>query len=241
MATKHQLPQELAQMAPAPVENGTADTLAPSPESPIRVFLVEDHQVVREGTRRLLEIDGDIQVVGEASSGEDGVESPELSHAHVALVDMMLPGIDGIETTRRMVARYPDLRIVILSSFGEGYVIEALESGAAGYLLKRAEQDELVRAVREAASGGSPMSGSLNAMLIQRFRESLSSGGGSALTPRQKEVLTLVSQGETTRAISGSLFISTATVKRELRNVFDKLGVGNRAHAVAKAQQQGLI
>ena len=241
MAARPQLPEEMAQVAPASLNNGAADPAAITPDSPIRVFLVEDHQVVREGTRRLLEVDGDIKVVGETSSGEDGVESPELSHAHVALVDMILPGIDGIETTRRMVARYPDLRVVILSSFGEGYVIEALESGAAGYLLKRTEQDELIRAVREAAAGGSPMSGSLNAMLIQRFRESLNSSSGSALTPRQKEVLTLVAQGETTRAISDNLFMSTATVKRELRNVFDKLGVGNRAHAVAKAQQQGLI
>jgi DNA-binding NarL/FixJ family response regulator len=209
--------------------------------NPLRVFLVEDHQVVREGTRRLLEVAGDIRVIGEASSGEDAVESPELAHAEVVLCDMMLPGIDGIESTRRMVERHPSLRIIILSSFGDGYVIPALEAGAAGYLLKRAEGDELVRAVKEAAGGGSPLSGSLNAMLIQRFKEMQEGGGSTTLTERQQEVLRQVAIGQTTSAISKALFMSPATVKRELRNVFDKLGVNNRAHAVAEAQQKGLI
>lgn len=225
----------------AQVEGARAQAPARDSDDPVRVFLVEDHQVVREGTRRLLEAGGAIKVIGEASSGEDGVEAPELSRAEVALVDMMLPGIDGIETTERMVARYPAVKVVILSSFGEGFVIQALQAGAAGYVLKRAEQDELVRAVHEAAAGGSPMSSSLNAMLVQRFRELHSSGNSSALTVRQKDVLKLVAQGKTTKAIAEDVFISPATVKRELRNVFDKLGVNNRAHAVAEAQQRGFI
>lgn len=209
--------------------------------NPLRVFLVEDHQVVREGTRRLLEVDGDIKVIGESISGEDAVGMPELSRAEVVLCDMMLPGIDGIEATRRMLERYPHLRVIILSSFGEGYVIPALEAGAAGYLLKRAEQDELIRAVKEAAAGGSPLSSSLNAMLIQRFKDLHNGDGDGAITERQRDVLKLVAVGETTRSISDALFMSPATVKRELRNVFDKLGVNNRAHAVAEAQQKGLI
>ena len=209
--------------------------------NPLRVFLVEDHQVVREGTRRLLEVDGDIKVIGESNSGEDAVGMPELSRAEVVLCDMMLPGIDGIEVTRRMLERYPHLRVIILSSFGEGYVIPALEAGAAGYLLKRAEQDELIRAVKEAAAGGSPLSSSLNAMLIQRFKDIHSGDGDNSMTDRQRDVLKLVAVGETTRSISDALFMSPATVKRELRNVFDKLGVNNRAHAVAEAQQRGLI
>ena len=209
--------------------------------NPLRVFLVEDHQVVREGTRRLLEVDGDIKVIGESNSGEDAVGMPELSRAEVVLCDMMLPGIDGIEVTRRMLERYPHLRVIILSSFGEGYVIPALEAGAVGYLLKRAEQDELIRAVKEAAAGGSPLSSSLNAMLIQRFKDLHNGDGESAITERQRDVLKLVAVGETTRSISDALFMSPATVKRELRNVFDKLGVNNRAHAVAEAQIKGLI
>ncbi len=210
--------------------------------NPLRVFLVEDHQIVREGTRRLLEVDTGIKVIGESGSGEDAVDSPELAHAEIVLCDMMLPGVDGIESTRRMLDRYPNLKIIILSSFGEGYVIPALEAGASGYLLKRAEQDELIRAVREAAAGGSPLSSSLNAMLIQRFKDLHGKDGEqAALTSRQTEVLRLVATGETTRSISDALFMSPATVKRELRNVFDKLGVNNRAHAVAEAQQRGVL
>lgn len=212
-----------------------------SAEDPIRVFLIEDHQIVREGTRRLLELDGDIKVVGESDNGEDAVESPNLSKAEVVMCDMMLPGIDGIETTRRVTTRYPGIRVIILSSFGEGYVLSALEAGAAGYLLKRADQQELSRAVREAASGGSPLSGSLNAMLVARFREMRGAGDRPALTERQRDVLKLVARGETTQAIAEAMFMSPATVKRELRNSFDKLGVNNRAHAVAEAQQRGLI
>ncbi|MBI4306735.1 MAG: response regulator transcription factor [Chloroflexi bacterium] len=207
----------------------------------VRVFLVEDHQVVREGTRRLLELDGDIKVVGETDNGEDAIESPNIEHADVVLCDVMLPGIDGIETTRRIVSRYPGKRVVILSSFGEGYVLSALEAGAAGYVLKRADQQELSRAVREAAAGGSPLSGSLNAMLVARFREIRGSADKPALTDRQREVLRMVARGETTQAIASVLFMSPATVKRELRNAFDKLGVNNRAHAVAEAQHRGLI
>ena len=210
-------------------------------DDPIKVFLIEDHQVVREGTRRLLELDGDIKVVGESDNGEDAVESPGLAMAEVVMCDMMLPGIDGIETTRRIMARYPKLRVVILSSFGEGYVLSALEAGAAGYLLKRADQEELARAVRDAAAGGSPLSGSLNAMLVARFREMRGGGDRPALTERQREVLKMVAHGETTQAIAAAMFMSPATVKRELRNAFDKLGVNNRAHAVAEAQQRGLI
>lgn len=226
-----------AEEAVAPAQSGRAR----SPDHPIKVFLVEDHQIVREGTRRLLELDGDIRVVGESDNGEDAVDSPSLAMAEVVLCDMMLPGIDGIETTRRIVARHPKLRVVILSSFGEGYVLSALEAGAAGYLLKRADQEELARAVRDAAAGGSPLSGSLNAMLVARFREMHGGNDRPTLTERQGQVLKMVAHGETTQAIAAALFMSPATVKRELRNAFDKLGVNNRAHAVAEAQQRGLI
>ncbi|MBI2964875.1 MAG: response regulator transcription factor [Chloroflexi bacterium] len=218
-----------------------APASARSTGDPIKVFLIEDHQIVREGTRRLLELDGDIKVVGESDNGEDAVESPGLAMAEVVLCDMMLPGIDGIETTRRIVSRHPRLRVVILSSFGEGYVLSALEAGAAGYLLKRTDQEELARAVRVAAAGGSPLSGSLNAMLVARFREMRGGGHRPTLTERQRDVLKMVAHGETTQAIAAARFMSPATVKRELRNAFDKLGVNNRAHAVAEAQQRGLI
>ncbi|MDA1280975.1 MAG: response regulator transcription factor, partial [Chloroflexi bacterium] len=109
--------------------------------APIKVFLIEDHQVVREGTRRLLEFDGEITIIGEASSGEDAVNNPALGLADVVMCDVLLPGMDGIDTTRSVLAKFPHLRVVMLSSFGDTHLGPALEAGAAGYLLKRATQD----------------------------------------------------------------------------------------------------
>lgn len=222
----------------AATEDGRA---APEAAGPVRVFLVEDHQVVREGTRRLIEANGDIRVIGETASGEDAVASQEISAANVVLCDLVLPGIDGIETTRRILERYPDLRVVMLSSFGDDHVLEALDAGAAGYLLKKADGNELARAVREAASGGTPLSPSLSTLLVARLRDRSGHIGPLDLTSRQKEVLRMVARGEATKQIAEHLFMSAATVKRELRQIFDRLGVSNRAHAVAQAQQKGII
>lgn len=226
-----------------PTGQRSGDRPEGAPDEPVRVFLIEDHQVVREGTRRLLEFDGEAVVIGEADSGEDALHSPALGLAQVVMCDVVLPGMNGIETTREIRARYPSLKVVMLSAFADDYLEQALEAGASGYILKRATQAELIRAVEEAARGGSPMSPSLNAMLVDRFRE-LQQGRGNdrlGLTPRQKEVMQLVSEGRTTKDVAAALYISAATVKRELRQVFERLGVGNRAHAVAEAQRRNLI
>ena len=217
--------------------------IPPRDESkPVRVFLIEDHPVVREGTRRLLEFDDGATVVGEADSGENAVVSPALGLAEVVLCDVMLPGMDGIETTKAVLAKYPHLRIVMLSSFGDSYLSSALEAGACGYLLKRSSGDELVRAVKDAASGGAPLSPALNALLVNRYRELQSNKSDAlGLSERQAQVLQMVARGETTKKIAEDLFLSPATVKRELRHVFDLMGVNNRAHAVSEAQRRGLI
>ena len=222
-----------------PNTEGTGVT-TPDSDGVIRVFLVEDHEIVREGTRRLIEADGDIQVIGEAGSGEDAVEAPELSATQVVLCDMMLPGINGIETVRQLMERYPDLKIVMLSSFGEDHLLQALDVGAVGYLLKKAGQEELIRGVRDASEGGTPLSPSLSTVLVSRLRDN-GGGGPLDLTARQKDVLRMVSKGDSTKEIADQLFMSPATVKRELRAIFDRLGVSNRAHAVAQAQQRGII
>ena len=209
---------------------------------PIKVFLIEDHQVVREGTRRLLEVDGEITVIGEASTGEDAVNDPALGLADVVMCDIMLPGMDGIDTTRNVMTKFPHIRVVILSSFGDAHLGPALEAGAAGYLLKRASQEELVRGVKDAARGGSPLSPALNALLVDRYRQiQTNSSDSQNLTERQSRVLQMVAEGETTKAIAENLFLSPATVKRELRHVFDVMGVNNRAHAVSEGQRRGLI
>ncbi len=212
------------------------------PSLPVKVFLIEDHQVVREGTRRLLELDGQATIIGEASTGEDAINDPALGLADVVMCDVMLPGIDGIETTRGVMEKYPHIRVVMLSSFGDAHLGPALEAGAVGYLLKRASQEELVRAVKDAARGGSPLSPALNALLVDRYRQIQNqSSDNQSLTERQSKVLRMVAGGETTKAIAENLFLSPATVKRELRHVFDVMGVSNRAHAVSEAQRRGLI
>ena len=212
------------------------------PLHPVKVYLIEDHEVVREGTRRLLELDGQATIIGEASTGEDAMNDPALGLADVVMCDVMLPGIDGIETTRGVMAKYPHLRVVMLSSFGDSHLGPALEAGAVGYLLKRASQEELVRAVSVAARGGSPLSPALNALLVDRYRQIQNrTADDQNLTERQTKVLRMVAGGETTKAIAENLFLSPATVKRELRHVFDVMGVSNRAHAVSEAQRRGLI
>ncbi len=209
---------------------------------PVKVFLIEDHMVVREGTRRLLELDGHATIIGEASTGEDALNDPALGLADVVMCDVMLPGIDGIETTKGVMERYPHVRVVMLSSFGDTHLGPALEAGAVGYLLKRASQEELVRAVKDAARGGSPLSPALNALLVDRYRQIQNqTTDNQNLTERQSKVLKMVAAGETTKAIADDLFLSPATVKRELRHVFDVMGVSNRAHAVSEAQRRGLI
>jgi NarL family two-component system response regulator LiaR len=211
-------------------------------EQPVKVFLVEDHQVVREGTRRLLELDGQATIIGESSTGEDAINDPALGLTDVVMCDVMLPGIDGIETTRLIKEKYPHIRVVMLSSFGDTHLGPALEAGASGYLLKRASQEELVRAVKDAARGGSPLSPALNALLVDRYRQIQNqSSDNQNLTERQSKVLQMVAAGETTKSIADNLFLSPATVKRELRHVFDVMGVSNRAHAVSEAQRRGLI
>ncbi len=230
--------------APGPEAEDVDAPLPPhrEPGKPVKVFLIDDHQVVREGTRRLIELDGSAVVVGEAGSGEDALNAPTLGLADVVLCDIMLPGMDGIATTKKVVEKYPHLRVVILSSFGDSYLGQALEGGAAGYILKRATKDELARAVREAASGGAPLSPALNAVLVNRYREmQTQKPGQNGLSDRQREVLKMVAQGITTKEIASRLFLSPATVKRELRHIFDMIGVTNRAHAVAEAQKKGLI
>ncbi len=155
---------------------------------------------------------------------------------------MILPGMDGIETTRAILGKFPHLRIVILSTYGDFYLSNALEAGACGYLLKRTTGDELMRAIKEAANGGAYLSAELNALLVGNYCELESSKTDAmSLSGRQVRVLQMVARGETTKRISEELFLSLATIKREMRHVFDLMGAKNRVHAVSEAQRQGLI
>ncbi len=207
----------------------------------IRLLLVDDHPVVREGIRRLLELDERVAVVREAGSGEEALEQMEVSPADVALMDIRLPGIDGIEATRRLLSRYPDLKVIVLSSFGDEFLVEAIEAGAKGYMLKTATQPELVHAVVQAAGGQTPIDPQLTPKLVGRLAELSRMSPCPGLSGRQQEMLRLIAEGVPSKELAGSLSISPATLTRELRHVYDVLGVNGRAHAVAEAYKKGLL
>lgn len=207
----------------------------------IRVLIVDDHPVVREGIRRLLELDEQISVVGEAGSGEEALARMDECPADVTLMDIRMPGIDGIEATRQLRVRYPNLKVIVLSSFGDEYLAEAIEAGANGYILKTATQPELVRAVVQAAGGQSPIDARLTPGLLGRLAELSRMTQRQGLSSRRREILRLVANGVPSKEIAARLSVSQATLTRELRHVFNLLGVDDRTHAVAEAYRRNLF
>ena len=207
----------------------------------IRVFLVDDHPVVREGIHQLLELDERISVIGEAGDAEAAVEQIRARTPEVVLMDIKLPGTDGIEATRRIKDRLPESKVVILSSFGDHYLTQAIEAGACGYILKTASQPELVAAVIQAANGQSPVDPGLSGDLFAQFAKLAKGTQTNGLSTRQQEMLVMVANGSSSRDIENQLFVSEATVKREFRNIFNFLGVNDRVQAVVEAYKRKLI
>ena len=207
----------------------------------IRVFIVDDHPLVRTGTRKLLELDQRIVFAGEAASGEEALGRVKSASTRVVLMDIRLPGIDGIETTRRLVDQDSELRVVILSAFGDHFLTPAIEAGACGYILKSASQPELVQAVVQAADGQSPLDSSLSRTLFTGYAKMAKMTQNHHLSDRHYEMLRMVSNGMSSKQIQAQLFISEATVKREFRKIFNQLGVNDRAQAVAEAYRRSLL
>lgn len=211
----------------------------------ITVLLAEDHQVVREGLRALLSAQGDLAVVGEVSDGNAVVDAVLRFKPTVLVVDLMLPGLSGLEVTRQVAECAPATRIVVLSMHGsEGFVEEALRNGAAGYVVKDAGAAELVRAVREVAAGRRYLSPPLSQRAIDAYAERAASGGKKApggLTPREREVLRLSAEGLTAPEIAERLHISPRTVETHRSNLMHKLNLQNHTDLVRFALQQGLI
>ena len=204
----------------------------------IRVFLVDDHPVVREGIRLLLSTDDTILITDEAATAEEALSKIQSSSPQVVLMDIRLPGISGVEATRQLKEQYPDLRVVILSGFNHEYLAQAIEAGADGYVLKTSSPSELVNAVKQAANGQPPIDSNLTAELLgQLSRLSRSQG----LTQRQLAILRGVSQGVPSKEIAAQLAISDATFKRDMRNIFNFFVVNDRAQAVAEAYRRNLL
>lgn len=204
------------------------------------VLLVDDHPVVREGIRRLLELDDRIEVVAEADSAEEAFNKMNTS-PDVVLMDIRLPGIDGIAATRDLLAAHPDVKIIVLSAFGNEYLNQAMEAGAKGYILKTVSQSELASSVLQVASGQTPIDPKLTSGLLDQLAELSKLARQSGLSQRQHEVLRLVAAGVPSKQIAARLAISDATFKREIKVIFNQLGVNDRPQAVAEAYNKGLL
>lgn len=204
----------------------------------IRVVLVDDHPVVRAGIRALVENEADLRVVGEASDAESAAEVVTATHPDVVLMDLQLgEGPGGIEVTRRLRALADPPQVLVLTTYDtEADILAAIQAGAAGYLLKDAPPEEIYRAVRGTARGEVVLGPTISATLVRR-----TTTRGAVLTEREVEVTGLLARGLTNKEMAVELFVSEATVKSHLSQIYSKLGVDTRAGAVAKALDQRII
>ena len=215
------------------------------PSGPITLLLVDDHPVVRKGTRELLEGESDLTVLGEAAGGEEAIEQARALRPKVILMDVSMPGMNGIEATRAIKAEWPACGVLVLTSYDDdAYVFALLEAGAAGYLLKNASEEDLLGAVRAVAAGESALHPQIARKVLGRFSASAQAPGtspGDDLSPRELEVLRIAAGGRTNKEIARDLEISPRTVQVHLANIFSKLGVGSRTEAVLAGIRRGWI
>jgi NarL family two-component system response regulator LiaR len=201
----------------------------------IRVVIADDHAVVRQGLRTFLDLQDDIEVVGEAADGAEAVEVVETLGADVVLVDLVMPGVDGLEALRALRERVPATRAIVLSSFiDDEKLFPAVRAGAAGYLLKDVQPQELVAAIRTVHAGGAL----LHPKVASRLLEEMST---DPLTPREREVLGLIGRGMANKVIARELSLSEKTVKAHVSSILAKLGVSDRTQAALYAVRAGLV
>ncbi|WP_329177994.1 response regulator transcription factor [Streptomyces sp. NBC_01477] len=206
--------------------------------APIRLLVADDHPVVRDGLSGMFAADPGFEVVGEAADGAEAVRLAGTLAPDVVLMDLRMPGMDGVTAIAELARAGSSARVLVLTTYdSDSYVLPAIEAGATGYLLKDAPRAELLRAVRAAANREAVLSPSVAARLMDRVR----APSPGLLSPREHEVLTWVAAGATNREAAARLLISEATVKTHLLNVYGKLGVSDRAAAVAEAFNRGLL
>ncbi|MFI6169611.1 response regulator [Nocardia sp. NPDC051052] len=204
----------------------------------ITIMLVDDHPVVREGLRGMLESEPDFSVVGEAGSGDEAVALDRVKQPDVILMDLRMPGLDGVGATRKILRQTPGRRVVVLTTYEtDADILRAVEAGASGYLLKDVSRTELAGAIRAAARGETVLAPSVAGKLVNRVRNP----EPPSLSARETEVLRLVAKGGTNADIGRTLHISEATVKTHLLRVFGKLSVSDRTAAVTTAMARGLL
>lgn len=221
--------------------------------APLRLLLVDDQPLLLQGFAMILSTEADLQVVGQVTDGRQAVAAVGELRPDVILMDVQMPVLDGIEATRQIVAEHPEVRVVILTTFDrDDYLFDALEAGASGFLLKNADADDLVDAIRAAAEGHALLAPEVTMRVIARMAPG--AGGGTSgpsappdddalpqLTSREREVLRMVSRGLSNAEIAAEAFVSEATVKTHVSNVLAKLGVRDRVQAVVAAYDSGLV
>jgi DNA-binding NarL/FixJ family response regulator len=205
---------------------------------PIRLLIVDDHPVVRDGLSGIFSGDPDFEVVGQATNGVEAVTRAEELQADVVLMDLRMPEMGGVEAIKELRKRTPSAHVIVLTTYDtDNEVLSAIEAGATGYLLKDAPREELIRAVRAAHRGESVVSPSVVGRLMGRARGPAT----DAISPRELQVIKLIAGGANNREAAAKLFVSEATIKTHLLHVFEKLGVRDRAAAVSEAYKRHLI
>jgi len=217
----------------------------------IKVLLVDDHPVVREGLRTMLATTPDIEVVAEASDGLEAIEKANEHQPHVILMDIRMPNLDGLEATRRIKSQLASTSVIVLTVYdNDAYVVDAVRAGAGGYLLKDASKDLLIHTIRVVNSGGMLIKTSLlreailnsaNVTAGQSKEKHTDARALSGLTPREREVLRLVIEGQSNKEIGRTLSISEDTAKKHVQTILSKLGVSDRTQAAVKAVRAGLV
>jgi len=215
------------------------------PDEVVRVCLIDDHDLLRRGIKTMLESEADIQVVGEAADGADAVALVEESVPDVVLIDVIMPNKDGIEATKEIKDAFPNIGVVVLSGHDERqFLFDALKAGASGYLLKTAELDEVVATVRSAAKGEAKLDPALATQVLsefQAYQKAEVSEVYQPLTPREREILQLMSEGLPNKTIASRLRISERTVTTHVANIYSKLHVNNRVSAIQEAMRRRLL
>lgn len=216
-----------------------------------RLVIVDDHKLARDGLRDMLADEPDIEVVGEAAAGPEALELCSRLRPDLLLMDVRMPGMDGLTATRKIKERYPEISVLVVTMHDNpDHLIEALRAGAAGYVLKDSSQEEIIRAVRKVREGESPLDEQLAARLLRRLAADTAELTGSAprrsargerLTPRELEVLALLKLGRTNPQIAQELVISSRTAKNHVEHIMGKLGVSDRTQAVVRALQEGIL
>jgi DNA-binding NarL/FixJ family response regulator len=234
--------REIVGMATDAIQNASNSDLEQN--HVIRVLLADDHALVREGTRRLLETESDVEVVAEAASGEEAVDAVKRLRPNIAIMDIAMPGMGGIEATRAIKNSCPETAVLVLSAYDdEPYLMALLEAGAAGFLLKNVHGQELINAIRAVSRGESVLQPSLAEKIMRRLSARTDSVQRSTdlLSEREFDVLRLAARGLPNKEIARRLGLSIRTVHSHLANIFMKMQVGSRTEAVLLALRQGMI